>query len=69
MTLDDAIAALYAREINCGCETFWDGGIKVWIGETMNGHHAETMFSRDNMGRAGQWLVDEAARLYPTAFQ
>jgi hypothetical protein len=69
MTLDDAIATLYAREINCGCETFWDGGIKVWIGDTMNGHHAETMFSRDDMGRAGQWLVDEAARLYPTAFQ
>jgi hypothetical protein len=22
MTLDDAIATLYAREINCGCETF-----------------------------------------------
>jgi hypothetical protein len=33
MTLDDAIAALYVREINCGCETFWDGGIKVWIGD------------------------------------
>jgi len=25
MTLDDAIATLYAREINRGCETFWDG--------------------------------------------
>ena len=25
MTLDDAIATLYAREINCGLETFWDG--------------------------------------------
>jgi hypothetical protein len=50
MTLDDAIATLYAREINCGCETFWVGGIKVWIGDIMNGHHSETMFSRDNMG-------------------
>ena len=49
MTLDDAIAALYVREINCGLETFWDGGIKVWIGDTMNGHHAETMFSRETM--------------------
>jgi hypothetical protein len=47
MTIDDAIAALYAREINCGCETFWDGGIKVWIGDIMNGHHSETMFSRE----------------------
>ena len=42
MTLDDAIATLYAREINCGCETFWDGGIKVWISDIMNGHHSET---------------------------
>ena len=33
MTLDDAIATLYAREINCGCETFLDGAIKVWIGD------------------------------------
>ena len=69
MTLDDAIATLYAREINCGCETFWDGGIKVWIGHTMNGHHAETMFCRENMRQAGQWLLDEAARLQPQAFQ
>ena len=68
MTLNDTIAALYVREINCGCETFWDGGIKVWIGDTVNGHHAEAMFSRPHMGRAGQWLVDEA-RLFPKAFQ
>jgi hypothetical protein len=40
MTLDDAIATLYAREINCGCETFWDGGIKVWIGD-QPGQHAQ----------------------------
>jgi hypothetical protein len=69
MTLDDAIAALYVREINCGCETFWDGGIKVWIGDAVNGQKSETMFSRDNMRKAGQWLVDEAARLFPKAFQ
>jgi hypothetical protein len=69
MTLDDAIAALYTREINYGCETFWDGGMKVWIGDIMNGHHTETMFSQQNMGMAGQWLVDEAARLFPKAFQ
>ena len=69
MTLDDASAALYVREINCGLETFWDGGMKVWIGDTMNGHHAEIMLPRENMGKAGQWLVDEAKRLYPKAFQ
>jgi hypothetical protein len=69
MTLDEAITALYVREINCRCETFWGGGIKVWIGDVMNGHKSETMFSRDRMGEASQWLVDEAARLYPGAFQ
>jgi hypothetical protein len=69
MTLDDAIATLYAREINCGCETFWDGGIKVWIGDIVNGHHAEKTFGRGSMGEAAQWLVDEAAWLFPKAFQ
>ncbi|HTG06149.1 MAG TPA: hypothetical protein VK635_19110 [Bradyrhizobium sp.] len=39
------------------------------IGDQMNGHKVETMFSRHRMGNAGQWLVDEAARLYPNAFQ
>jgi hypothetical protein len=53
MTLDDAIATLYARKINCGCETFWDGGIKVRIADIMNGHHSEPIFSRENMGMAG----------------
>jgi hypothetical protein len=69
MTLHDAITTLYVWEINCGCETFWDGGIKVGIGDIMNGHHSETTFSRQNMGKAGQWLVDEAARIFPKAFQ
>ena len=35
----------------------------------MNGHHSETMCSRDNMRKAGQWLVDEAVRHFPKAFQ
>ena len=46
MTRDDAIATLYVREINCGCETFWDGRIRVWIGDRVNGHKVETIFSR-----------------------
>jgi hypothetical protein len=37
--------------------------------EGMSGHHSEIMFSRENVGKAGQWLVDEATRLFPTAFQ
>lgn len=33
--------ALYASEINCGIESFWDGGWRVWIGDYMNGIAAE----------------------------
>jgi hypothetical protein len=69
MTLDDPIATLYVREINCGCETFWDGGIRVWIGDRVNGHKVETIFSRHRMGEAPQWLIDEAARLYGSLWQ
>jgi hypothetical protein len=54
MTLDEAITALYVREINCGCETFWDGGIRVWIGDRVNGHKVETILSRHRMGDAPQ---------------
>ena len=65
VTFDEVIATLYARKINCGVATFWNAGITVWIGDGMNGRLAETTFSRHRMGEAAQWLVDEAARLYP----
>ena len=35
--LSDVLAALYASEINCGLESFWDGGFRVWIGDPLNG--------------------------------
>ena len=59
---------LYVREINCGTAiSFWDGGIKPWIGDAMNGHHSETtsVQPRQHGEEAGQWLVDEAARHFP----
>jgi hypothetical protein len=46
--------ALYVLEINCGCVTFWDGGIRVWIGDRVNGHKVETILSRHRMGDAPQ---------------
>ncbi len=50
--LDDAIAALYVREINCGFETFWDGGIKVWIGVAHNaGYRVHGHSQRAGRGR------------------
>ena len=50
--LDDAIAALYVREINCGFETFWDGGIKVWIEVAHNaGYRVHGHSQRAGRGR------------------
>jgi hypothetical protein len=58
MTLDEAITALYVREINCGCKTFWAGGIRVWIGDQVNGHKVETIFSRHRMSEAHLGAAD-----------
>jgi hypothetical protein len=62
MTLHDAITTLYVWEINCGCETFWDGDIRVWIGDRMNGHKVETIFSRHRTAPVLDHFPDD--RLY-----
>jgi hypothetical protein len=31
MTIDEAIAELFRREINCGCKTFFDAGIRYGL--------------------------------------
>ena len=67
--LERVLQALRDSEINAGVQTFFDAGIRVWIGDRVNGHKVETIFSRHRMGEAPQWLIDEAARLYPGAFQ
>jgi hypothetical protein len=51
--LEGVLRQLHDSEINAGVKTFYDAGIKIWIGDIMNGHHSETMFSRENMGKAG----------------
>ena len=68
MTIDDAIAELFRREINCGCETFFDAGIRLWIGDVMDDRRAETQLPRERFSESGQWLVDAAKRLFPEAF-
>jgi hypothetical protein len=64
-TLESAMQALYDREINCGLESFWDGGWTAWVGDCMNGHKSEKGFSREDLSAVGTWLLAEAERLYP----
>ena len=61
--LGSTMVALYALEINCGLSSFWDGGWTVWIGDEMNGHHAEWYFVQEDFGKIAPWLRSEAARL------
>jgi hypothetical protein len=68
MTIDEAIAELFRRKINCGCETFVDAGIRLWIADVMNDRRAETQLPHERLGESGQWLVDAARRLCPEAF-
>ena len=68
LDLDETIAALYARRINCGCQTMWDGGMTVWLGDETNGRKAETTLPPQSLGSEGLWLFEAARRLYPDEF-
>ncbi len=65
---------LYADEINCGCESFWDSGFRLWLGDELNGFRAEMTFYPDAkdvpngclpLSQAGNWLHREACRAFP----
>ena len=71
--LERVLQALHDSEINAGVQTFFDAGLRVWIGDEVNGIQAETVFTR--MGStermwpegltAASWLYETALRLYP----
>lgn len=61
--LSQTLQHLYSLEINCGLSSFWDGGWTVWIGDEMNGRHAEALFNREDFDKIDGWLRTEAARL------
>lgn len=65
MKLEQAIKLLYQNEINCGFETFWDGGFDAWIGNRVNGIKVQANFDIEQMDEAGAWLLEEARKLYP----
>jgi len=71
--LERVLQALHDSEINAGVQTFFDAGMRIWIGDEVNGIQAETVFTR--MGStertwpegltAASWLYETALRLYP----
>lgn len=63
----EVMSKLYACEINCGVETFWDNGLTAFIGDALNGRQAQEAFPFDRMRDIPGWLLDNARRLYPDA--
>lgn len=68
------MAALYASEINCGLQSFWDGDWTAWIGDVMNGKREAANFYSEGTGvdlmplrLAGWWLGSTAAKAYPNS--
>jgi hypothetical protein len=60
----DVLRKLYASEINGGLSADWDGGISAWIADGCT-RLAEHTFLQDEFDQIGDWLDDEARRLFP----
>jgi hypothetical protein len=71
--LERVLQQLHDREINAGVQTFYDAGMRVWIGDEANGIQAETTINRTRAARlkwpegltAASWLHEIAIRLFP----
>jgi hypothetical protein len=68
--LERVMQQLHDSQINAGVETFYDAGMRVWLGDTINGIQAETSIKRTGDQwpagvTAASWLHAVALRLYP----
>jgi hypothetical protein len=71
--LESILRQLHDSEINAGVQMFYDAGMRVWIGDEINGIQAETAINRTRATRlkwpeglsAASWLHDAALHLYP----
>ena len=74
--LERILQQLHDSEINAGVQTFYDAGMRVWIGDESNGIQSETTLNRTSAGfaaprkwpngvTAASWLHEVAIRLYP----
>jgi hypothetical protein len=74
-SLERVLQQLHDSEINAGIQTFYDAGMRVWIGDEMNGIKAETVINRTSAARlkwpegltAASWLQETALHMYPAS--
>jgi hypothetical protein len=75
LELERILQQLHDSEINAGVQTFYDAGMRVWIGDESNGIQSETTINRTSNFAdprewpegvtAASWLHEVALRLYP----
>ncbi len=75
LELERILQQLHDSEINAGVQTFFDAGMRVWIGDESNGIQSETTINRAGAFAAprkwpegvtaASWLHEVALRLYP----
>jgi hypothetical protein len=73
--LERILQQLHDSEINAGVQTFYDTGMRIWIGDEVNGVQVETTIDRTGGfvaprvwpegDSAASWLHETALRLYP----
>ena len=60
----EILQALYASEINCRIESFWDGGWIGWLGDEMNGFPFAKVRG-STFGECVTNLAGQARSVYP----
>jgi hypothetical protein len=71
--LEHILRLLHDSGINAGVQTFYDAGMRVWIGDEINGIRVEAAINRTPAARlkwpegltAANWLHETALHLYP----
>jgi hypothetical protein len=58
--------ALYASEINCRVQSFWDRGWTVSVGgDALDGWRVEKQFEPEQFDQIPRWLIETAKNQYP----
>jgi hypothetical protein len=73
--LERVLQQLHNSEINAGVQTFFDAGMRVWIGDETNGIRAQTVINRTTAARlkwpeglsAALWQHETALHMYPAS--
>ncbi len=70
LCLEMVLKRLHDSEINAGLQSFFDSGLRVWIGDPLNGIRTSSAVGMDDEawgaeGSIARWLHETALSLYP----